>query len=276
MQRHEHISPEDLLLFVDGELQERRKSELSHHLEACWECRTRMVNLQSTITDFVNAHHRRFERALRRGDGPRALLRARLRKMEASPTRKWPLLEAGRWTAILAGVAALVAVFVFSFRAANRSFAILEKPIPVLTPGQAVPVSLTQVCSPEFKGSNNAADLPYSLKKRVFDRYGMPHARFRNYEVDFLITPSLGGAASVKNLWPEPYGQTPWNAHVKDQLEVRLHSMVCRHEISLSAAQRDISTDWIRAYRKIFRTNRPLARPQPAALLFALLKLPKP
>jgi len=42
------------------------------------------------------------------------------------------------------------------------------------------------------------------------------------YEVDFLMTPELGGAASIHNLWPEPYFETRWNAHVKDDLEERL------------------------------------------------------
>jgi len=39
------------------------------------------------------------------------------------------------------------------------------------------------------------------------------------YEVDYLITPELGGATDIRNLWP--YGDTVWNAHVKDQLEDR-------------------------------------------------------
>ncbi len=275
-QKPDHFSDEDLLLFLDGELQERRKSAVAHHLEACWECRTRAANLESTITDFINAHHRRFESALPCTDGPRALLRARLREeVNGSPARKWPLLHAGRWMAILASAAALVALFIFSFGATNSSPGILDKPIPVLTPGKSLPVTLAEVCSPALVGKNNGTDLPYGLKQRIFDRYGMPHAHFQNYEVDFLITPALGGAASVENLWPEPYHHTPWNARVKDQLEVRLHSLVCGHEISLSTAQHEIASNWIHAYQRIFRTRRPLANPRPLASLFAPLQPPE-
>jgi hypothetical protein len=148
-----------------------------------------------------------------------------------------------------------------------------DEPIPALTPGKAATVTVAEVCSPAFE-KLDLTNLPVSLKQQVFDRYGMPHAHFQDFEVDFLITPQLGGAANVQNLWPEPYGHTPWNAHIKDQLEVRLHTLVCNHQMSLSTAQKEISGNWIRAYRKIFQTNRPLTHPQPAALVFALLKLP--
>ena len=78
------------------------------------------------------------------------------------------------------------------------------------------------------------------------------------YEVDYLITPELGGATDIRNLWPEPYYDTAWNAHVKDQLEERLHEMVCRGDVDLATAQQDISKDWIAAYRKYFHTDHPI------------------
>jgi hypothetical protein len=79
------------------------------------------------------------------------------------------------------------------------------------------------------------------------------------YEVDYLITPELGGTTDIRNLWPEPYYDTAWNAHVKDQLEERLHEMVCRGDVDLATAQQDISKDWIAAYRKYFHTDHPIA-----------------
>lgn len=77
--------------------------------------------------------------------------------------------------------------------------------------------------------------------------------------MDYLITPELGGATDIRNLWPEPYYDTAWNAHVKDQLEERLHEMVCRGDVDLATAQQDISKDWIAAYRKYFYTDHPIA-----------------
>ena len=70
------------------------------------------------------------------------------------------------------------------------------------------------------------------------------------YEVDFLITPALGGAASVRNLWPQPYHRAAWNAYRKDVLEERLHSLVCSGQLDLGTAQREIATNWIDAYKK--------------------------
>jgi hypothetical protein len=88
--------------------------------------------------------------------------------------------------------------------------------------------------------------------------YGVASREADAYEVDYLITPELGGATDVRNLWPEPYHNTVWNAKVKDQLENRLHQMVCHGDLDLATAQRDISTDWIAAYRKYFHVEAPL------------------
>jgi hypothetical protein len=78
------------------------------------------------------------------------------------------------------------------------------------------------------------------------------------YEVYYLITPELGGANDIRNLRPEPYFTTVWNARVKDALEDHLRDMVCQGDLDLVTAQHDLSTDWIAAYKKYFNTDRPL------------------
>ena len=70
------------------------------------------------------------------------------------------------------------------------------------------------------------------------------------YELDYLITPELGGLVDHRNLWPEPYGLQAWNAHAKDVLENRLPQLVCRGQIDLATAQRDLASNWIDAYKK--------------------------
>ena len=65
-----------------------------------------------------------------------------------------------------------------------------------------------------------------------------------------------------QNLWPERYTSRTWNARVKDQLEEMLPRLVCEGSVELPAAQRDIATDWIAAYKKYFRTERPLGGKQ--------------
>ena len=71
-----------------------------------------------------------------------------------------------------------------------------------------------------------------------------------NYEEDHLVPLEVGGnPASVKNLWPEPWLVT-WNAGKKDQLENKMHSLVCSGAISLFAAQKVFMTNWIAGYQK--------------------------
>jgi hypothetical protein len=102
------------------------------------------------------------------------------------------------------------------------------------------------------------ATIPIAVRQQVFHAYGMDHSQPREYEVDHLITPELGGTDDIRNLWPEPYASTEWNAYVKDQLENHLRQMVCEGKLDLSTAQRDIATDWISAYRRYFHTEKPL------------------
>jgi hypothetical protein len=96
-----------------------------------------------------------------------------------------------------------------------------------------------------------------ALQRRVFEEYGIRNAQLDAYEVDYLITPELGGASDIRNLWPQPYSSTVWNARVKDALEQRLHQMVCDGQLDLATAQHDIATNWIAAYKKYFNSSRP-------------------
>jgi hypothetical protein len=65
-----------------------------------------------------------------------------------------------------------------------------------------------------------------------------------------VISLELGGSNDIKNPWPQSYRTEPWNAHVKDKLEDRLHALVCAGKMSLPDAQRAISSDWISAYKR--------------------------
>lgn len=68
-------------------------------------------------------------------------------------------------------------------------------------------------------------------------------------ELDHLVPLELGGASTVRNLWPEPR-QGPDGAIIKDQLENRLNELVCGGHLRLDESQRAIATDWISAYRQ--------------------------
>jgi hypothetical protein len=130
-------------------------------------------------------------------------------------------------------------------------------PEPDLTPGATRPISTNQVCTPG--PPDQMATIPMTVRQAVFHEYGMDRSQPREYEVDHLITPELGGTDDIRNLWPEPYATTEWNAHVKDELENRLRQMVCDGKLDLPTAQRDIATNWISAYQKYFHTEKPLS-----------------
>ena len=69
-----------------------------------------------------------------------------------------------------------------------------------------------------------------------------------DFEEDHLISLEIGGSpSSPKNLWPEPY-EGSYGARLKDQLENKLHSLVCSGVLALKTAQEAISTNWITAY----------------------------
>jgi len=130
-------------------------------------------------------------------------------------------------------------------------------PNPRFTPGATTGVAIGSICS--MNDDEVVAPVPGGLQQRVFEEYGIAGAPAANYEVDYLITPGLGGADDIRNLWPEPRYDTEWNSFVKDQLEDYLHHAVCGGRVSLPVAQREIATNWIAAYKKYFHTERPVA-----------------
>ncbi len=123
-----------------------------------------------------------------------------------------------------------------------------------LTPGATVLLHRSAVCSQSAEGNRS---VPVSLQRQVFQEYGIPSADPQAYEVDYLVTPALGGADDIHNLWPHSQSTT-WNAHVKDALEDRLREMVCEGSLDLGEAQQEIATNWISAYKKYFQVDQPL------------------
>ena len=78
----------------------------------------------------------------------------------------------------------------------------------------------------------------------------MGDTKLSDYEEDHLIPLEVGGdPASVSNLWPQPW-LTTWNAGKKDQLENKIHSLVCSGALTLAAGQKVFMTNWISGYQK--------------------------
>ncbi|HTR25075.1 MAG TPA: hypothetical protein VMI10_13925 [Terriglobales bacterium] len=262
-----HIPEEDLVGSADGELTSARAASVNAHLEACWECRARMEEIDSTITGFVRAHHAEFDAQLPADNGPRALLRARLAESNSeSQTGWWGRVFQFSFPRVAIACLSMIAIAVgvlwlrHSSHGNSLTLSVLSdagaSPNPALTPGATRQITMNEACA--VPREEVVRDVSISLKQEVLQEYGLPRARLQDYEIDYLIAPRLGGAEDIRNLWPEPYRAREWSAYAKDALEERLHEMVCSGQLDLSTAQHDIATDWIAAYKKYFHTNRPL------------------
>ncbi|HEX2863390.1 MAG TPA: hypothetical protein VHN99_02370 [Deinococcales bacterium] len=122
------------------------------------------------------------------------------------------------------------------------------RPNPSLTPGDVLTSDAGKVCRKGYAGT--VRNVPSSVKNLVYKRYGIVSRKPGEYEVDHLISLELGGSNSIQNLWPQSYITQPLNAHVKDKLENKLHSLACAGTITLAAAQKAVATDWVAAYQK--------------------------
>jgi hypothetical protein len=258
-----HLSDEELLLAVDSELPPHQAARVESHLAACWNCRVRKQEMETAIGEFVRFQRQNLDVRIPSPDGPRALLKAQLARLStAEGTSRIEWLRSFDWRlgwAVATGillVAGITDVVVrgWSGRHTPHSMAVTV-PNPNLTPGATVLLSRQEVCM-ETDAKNKS--VPVALQRRVFDEYGLASAEPRAYEVDYLITPALGGADDIRNLWPESNSSTVWNAQVKDALEDHLRGLVCDGRLDLATAQREIAGNWIEAYKKYFHTDQPL------------------
>ena len=153
-----------------------------------------------------------------------------------------------------------------------------DLPNPALTPGDAltaVPTAKAATCLSKLTGQEVSKGDPVTqemvctsgytkcvravappVRASAFHGYGLQgnHTGYcegqEGCELDHLVSLEIGGSNSVKNLWPQSFDTSPWNAHVKDQLENFFHAEVCAGRIPLEQAQKEISSNWIDAYRK--------------------------
>ncbi len=264
-----HLTDEELLQAADGELAPRPDAAVRQHLMACWECRKRMKDVEESIREFVQLHHAELDGQIPAADGPRRLLMARLAKVQTDASRESTVSllnvrSSGRrmaWVLALGAAASLVLGVTWQSRPRGRlsheAGLVRDSslPDPRLTPGRFRTLGVDEVCA--ARSYEQARVNSPELKQAVLREYGMPNTASADHEIDFLVIPELGGTEELQNLWPEPYASTVWNAHVKDDLEERLHTLVCERKIDLATAQRDISTDWISAYKKYFQTDQP-------------------
>jgi anti-sigma factor RsiW len=261
-----HPTDTTLILAVDRELSLARRMALDRHLMACEACRSRFEAFEEAAREAV--------RVCRDDASDDAVatsaLRRRLQGRMMELGREWDrsLLFRFRRAAAsvppFARVGLTVAVLVLVVRLVQPGVSVLPRasqyeslPISRFTPGATTNVSARDLCSGSLPIRRVVSS---AVRQDVLQKYQMEHVASSEYELDYLITPELGGLGDARNLWPQRYDSDVWNARVKDDLERLLPRLVCDGAVDLVRAQRDIASNWINAYKKYFNTERPILR----------------
>ena len=263
-----HPADTTLILALDRELPLKRRVVLDQHLDACAECRARFDAFQETARLASSACRDRAD------DDPVAInaLRLRLQDRMTGLASEWDHSGLFRFRRVASAVPAVARVG-FSLLLVLLVLRVMQPyvtagdpsrlsyreslPMAHVTPGATSQVTVADVCTGGFPTRHVVST---AVRQQVLQQYQMEHVEPSEYEFDFLITPQLGGVADARNLWPERYDSGVWNARVKDDLEALLPRMVCDGALELQVAQREIAGDWIAAYKKYFKTDRPIAR----------------
>ena len=268
--KRSHLSDEEILLFIDRELSSRGQVRAREHLGECQPCSTRRAELEGALTDFSRIHEENIGSLDSNVLHSRSLLQARIAESALRSNRGWAsgLLRVGSLSRQLAcaGIALMIVgagywamhEFKKDRGAQSMEYQAFALPRRTLTPGAVFPVALDALCG--TSAVDNDPPVNPTLQQAVFKEYGLPNSSRVAYELDYLITPALGGSDDIKNLWPQPYSST-WNARVKDQLEDHLHELVCQGQVQLTTAQKEIATDWISTYKRYFHTDKPQPNP---------------
>lgn len=240
-----HLRDEELMLLIDGEVSAAVSAAWLAHLRDCSSCRLHHQALTSALRHFLDG----YQDSVTPSPPPEAALLRRRMAVQAHPSRRsiymvpaaalFLLLAAGLWWGL-----------------PSRSFA-GALPDSRLTPGYARALSKAEVCG--ITADDDTRAVPVELARRVFREYRIDRPRPRAYEMDYLISPALGGADDVRNLWPQPYNEGVWNSRVKDALEDHLREQVCDGSLELARVQSELARDWIAAYKSHFHTGEPLA-----------------
>jgi hypothetical protein len=245
-----HPADSELLGYIDSELPAPLAADIERHLEQCPACTTEYRTLRFTSGDAAELCR---GAAIAPGAVPEArqrLTENMLTDVERRRARRAP---------IVLGLTAALLFLTVRYETAflGRSLFVERGALPVssFTPGVAQIMSTDEVCSETLRVPPR---VPPAMRLQVLRDYGMEHVPQDQYELDYLITPELGGMTDRRNLWPEPYGLRSWNAHAKDSLENLLPRLVCSGRIDLATAQQEMASNWIDAYKKYLATERPI------------------
>jgi hypothetical protein len=109
----------------------------------------------------------------------------------------------------------------------------------------------TVICSPTFR-TGPIRNVPVSEKFAVEQEYGIAPGHYgATLEIDHIVSLELGGSNDIANLYPEEADAHP-GYRVKDQLENRLHALVCSGAMTLLSVRERIAANWQVLYGAVF------------------------
>jgi hypothetical protein len=268
MSDYHHFTDEELLQAIDGELPPGLQAAVDVHLAECAACRARRAQIGRAALIMASIYHGDVSSETLGTQHARERLRVKLKEFDHKgeswrvgllSSRLPSIPRSVRAGVVLAAAVLLIHAFrplpVFDSRFSGAPVERDALPNASLTPGATWGVTAEELCADNVREERQ---ISAAVRQEVLRDYGMERVPFEEYELDYLITPELGGAPEPRNLWPQRYAARAWNAHVKDQLERLLPQLVCDGRLDLATAQSDIAADWIAAYKKYFKTDAPL------------------
>src|ERR1700736_1695440 len=106
-----HPEDEQMLRYADGELPARTAGEVRSHLEACWQCRAQLEELQNTVGECVSYRKNVLQRHLPPAPAPWTDIYQRFSEIDASLVQpslldrtvralQWPMHNARIWAPV--------------------------------------------------------------------------------------------------------------------------------------------------------------------------------
>lgn len=130
-------------------------------------------------------------------------------------------------------------------------------PDSACSPGAVLTTDIRTICTAGY--TKTVRNVSTATKKKVFKEYDIPYSEHSNYEVDHIISLELGGSNDISNLFPESY-LIQNGARVKDSFENYLHKQICNGSITVTEAQKEISTDWLTYNTARLNSTKPITK----------------
>ena len=93
-----------------------------------------------------------------------------------------------------------------------------------------------------------------SERIQAFKNAGIDLKESDEYEWDHRISLTVGGSNHISNMMLQSY-RNRCNAHDKDKLEVRLHSLICHDKVAVIEAQEALYNRWKDGFKKYVDTK---------------------